>query len=164
MPQLLTLERVVLESISKGHNRLNSIQTDVGLQLSLVLSILSKLMKKGYITLNQGSYQILDNELAWKKASKKENVKEEIHELSESLVNNYFSNPSKNCLKVQKIYLSESDEKIFGSLLYNLETFIVSLRKDQREKGIRPSSKDQKVIMWGYSNYQNILEDICDVV
>ncbi len=159
MENLLTFERVVLESIAKGNKLLNTIQTDVGLELSLVLSIVSKLLRKGLIMKTGSSYELLHNDIAWKKVSKIEGQREEVNEITESLVDLFFNKGGAH-LKLQKVYLSKSDEKIFNALLYNVESFINGITKDQRERGEKIHSKDKKIVMWGHTTYEKILNNL----
>jgi len=53
--------------------------------------------------------------------------------------------------------MDAKDEKIFGALLYKLESFLVDAHK-KAEKSV--SIKERKVIFWGMSDVESLMTQI----
>lgn len=158
MKGLMLLERVVLESVSKKHRHLNDIARDIEISGEIVVTILARLSSKGLIVYKDNGYELTQNQLAWHTVNRQEAVKEELKELSENLVTTCISNKEKNLYKLQKIELSEKEEKILNSLLNSVETYINNLREDRRKDiKYKESTAKQKVIFWGHSTYSDVL-------
>lgn len=153
------LERIVIESISKGEDTLESIQKDTSLDYSLVLNITARLIQQGLIKYKEGKYSIYKNEIAWQKVNRGESVAVELKEIAEGMIDNYFFDKEKNILKLQKVYISEKEEKILKSLLDNIESFITNIRADQKKRKVRKETQSQKVIFWAYSEYRDLLDN-----
>lgn len=157
MKELLLIERSVIEAIAHGAKKVLDISKELNMEFNLVLALLSRLRAKGIIELNEGGYYISKNELAWKRVNAE--IPTEIKEISHNLVDCYFNDKAKNGLKLQKIYMSNKDEKIFKSLLNNIELFLDGLKKEKRRSPI----KDQKVILWGYGQYDDLIQSSMNV-
>ena len=154
---LLVVERMVLESLVKGEKNIQDLGDDTNLSQNLLSGIASTLVMRGIIRFKRGKYSLNLEEKGWvSEINAEECVKEEVKELFISLVNHYYADREKiqAGLKVQKVYMSESDEKIFNSLLYNLESFVKSLRENKKCAG---KTCEQKVVMWGHSTYEGLL-------
>ncbi|EQC49635.1 hypothetical protein [Bacteriovorax sp. DB6_IX] len=162
MSELLLLERVVVESIAKGNFRIENIQNDTGLDYSFLLSICSRLIKRGLITYKLGEYKISKDEESWGKVNHPLILKNEIKEVSENIIDVFFNDKVTNSLKLQKVYLSDKDEKILNSLLDSVESFVKDLRNSPQNKAM--STKKQKVLMWGYGQYSDIIQNTLKVV
>lgn len=162
MKELLMLERIVIESIAKGESLLEGIQRDTGLDYSLVVSICAKLLKRGLIDYKRGIYSVSRNEICWRSVNRNESLKNEIKEVSENIIDVFFQDKAKNKLKLQKVYINEKDEKILNSLLHSVESFLLDLRNSQRGKDIK--TKNQKVMMWGYGSYSDLIENTLKIV
>ncbi len=158
MNSLLTLERVILESIAKGCLFEGAISSDTGLHFSLVKSICNKLIKKGLVCRGAEGYSVLYNEFTWKNINSRKYIKNEVEEVASEIVKSYFE--SNGVLKLQKIYLSSSDEKILNSLLKNVEIFVENLKKEHLRNKNKYLTKDRKVLMWGFCDYGQILENL----
>ncbi len=158
MNSLLTLERIVLESIARGCKFESQITLDTGLHFSIVKSLCSKVIKKGLVVREHDGFRILDNEVSWKRINSKENLQFEVEEISQEIVNSYFK--KNGVLKLQKVYLSKGDEKILNSMFKNIEVYIKNLQKDEKSFKKNPYTKDRKVIMWGHCRYGNLVECI----
>ncbi len=158
MKGLVLLERVVLESISKNNNNVSLIARDVEIDSSIVLSVLARLTAKGLVTYIAGNYQIAQNQIAWHAANRIESVRDEIKELNDNIVDTCFSEENSNIYKLQKILLSEKEEKILNSLLNNVESYITNLRNDRKkDRKFHDVTSKQKVVFWGHTNYGQVL-------
>jgi hypothetical protein len=162
MKELLMLERIVIESIAKGENTVCRIQKDTGIDHSLLLSIAAKLLKRGLVDYRKGEYSVSKNEVCWRSVNRNESIKNEIKEVSDSIIDVFFQDKTRNKLKLQKVYIDEKDEKILNSLLHSVESFLVDLRNSQRGKDIK--TKNQKVLMWGYGGYSDLISNTLKVV
>ena len=154
MRELLLVERGVLEAISKGATKVVEIMNEVNIEFNLTLTILARLRSRGIITLSDGHYVVAKNELAWKKVNNE--VEYEIKEVSENIIDCYFKDGERNKLKLQKVYMSSRDEKIFNSMLNNIEIFLRDLQKENSKKKNRIT--EQKVIFWGVSQYDDLIK------
>ncbi|OIQ16741.1 MAG: hypothetical protein BM556_13850 [Bacteriovorax sp. MedPE-SWde] len=164
MKELLMLERMVIESIAKGEKSLKSIQLDTGLDYSLVLSIAAKLLQRGLVDYKYGEYSVSKNDINWQKVNRDDSIKNEIKEVSDNMIDIFFDDRSRNKLKLQKVYINKQDEKILNSLLNSVENFVNDLRKDQKVNNVKVQTKDQKVLMWGYGDYQDLVQNTLKVV
>ena len=154
---MLALERIIVESISKGRNTLEKIESDTLLKYPLILSIVNNLLVKSILSQKDHYYSIARNSLNWKKENSDTELINEIQELSEEIIKNYFNYKDNNSLKLKKIYMSEQEEKIFKSILNNLELFLNGLKKDEDKKNEKNKTVKQKVVLWGHSKYEDII-------
>lgn len=161
---LLAVERMVLESMGRNLSCPYEISFDTGLELSLVGNILRHLNEHGVIDLKNDLYFINKERMKeWKETiNTSESVKEEVKDLFVSLVNKYFSQEKQatqtEALGLRKIWLTPKEEKIFNSLIYNLESFVEGIQKERSKTGINQKLQDQKVIFWGHSKYNNLVQ------
>jgi len=162
MSELLMLERIVVESIAKGKSKIEDIQKDTGIEHSFLLSICAKLLKRGLINYKLGNYTVSSDQLSWQRVNNPQIIKNEIKEVSDNIIDVFFENRIKNKLKLQKVYISEKDEKILNSLLNSVETFVQDLRNSPKNKETK--TKNQKVLMWGYGEYNDLIRNTLKVV
>lgn len=153
---LQMVERLILESLSRSEKNLHDLFQDTSLSYGLLNNILSKLMFSEMIVYKSGKYS-LHPEAPQKISLSSESLQAEIKELFVTLVNQHYDDKEKGVIKVQKVWMDESEEKIFQSYLINLEKFLEGLKTNSRKAKKAQSTKEQKVVVWGHSEYTNLV-------
>lgn len=153
------LERIVIESIAKRESSLEQIHRDTKLEYNFILNLLSRLVKRGLIKFREGKYSVYQNQIAWRKINRDQSISCELKELTEGLVENYFTDKTVNVLKLQKVYMTEKDLRILDSLFNNIDIFIKNLKADQRKSKSESCTSEQKVIFWSYSGYNDLIQN-----
>lgn len=161
MRGLLAVERMVLESIAAGKKKLNEIAKDTELREAFVKLISSNLINYGLVKFEKNEYFLSSEKRALRDVNQSSFVKEEVKDLFNSLVENYFLGEEGNSLlKMQKIWLTDGEEKILKGMMYNIESYISSIRKDRLLNPENENRAKQKVIFWGSDTYQNLIERV----
>ena len=151
----LLIERIVIESISKGSTSYEEILKDTELDRRFLVNILDALTEAGVLKRSENRF-LLDRNLL-KEYSQKESLQNEVKELFISWVNRYFQEEIKEtCLKMQKVYLTPSEEVIYNELLRKLGDFVSGVKKSSKEHAHKISK--QKVIFWGHSQYSSLVD------
>ena len=148
---LLIVERMVLESISRGNQKIQQISEDTSLKENFIKEILGLLKERGLI---EGSdlFKIKEGERV-KSLNSSEFVKNEIRDIFATHINECFEKEKKEQFKLKKFWMSSQDEVILKAHLKNLEDFIKGLPQNVGQK-----TKDQKVMFWGVSKYSDLAE------
>lgn len=169
---LLIIERIIVESLSKKERNLQEIIMDTSLEHSLLLSVLPNLIMKNMVRYTRGIYSLeRENCFQWlSEVNKEDHVKEEAKELFVSLVNQYFakSNIRKSSsdpqLKIQKVWLTKDEEVILRSHMAGLESFFSQVKASRKVKPEREKTCDQRVVIWGMSQYSDLVEGVLQAV
>ncbi len=168
---LLVVERILLESIAKGPKDIQELSVDTELSGNLLRNIVPHLLMKNIVKFHNGKYQLnTESKSEWLKIiNSSDNVKEEVKDLFISLVNTYFNQEKRPAndklgLKMKKVYLTPSEEKLYNSYLYNLEEFIKGVENDRKLNPINSKVSEKKVIIWGHSNYSSLVDGILEAV
>ena len=169
---LLLLERIIVESISKKEKNIQELVIDTNLEHAILLNILPNLLMKNIIKYQKGSYSIDSaTSLQWLSGiNKNDNVKEEAKELFTSLVNQYFkkdiaakTKPSP-LLKIQKVWLTRDEEILLNSHMINLENFFQGIKNARKVNPVREKTCEQKVVIWGASQYSELVQSVLGAV
>jgi hypothetical protein len=169
---LLIIERIIVESLSKKERNLQEIIHDTNLDHSLLLNILPNLLMKNMIRYTRGTYSIeKENCFQWlNEINKTDNIKEEAKELFISLVNQYFK---KDCvklramepqLKIQKVWLTRDEELVLRSHMASLDGFFTGVKASRRVKPEREKTCEQRVVIWGLSQYSDLVDGVLEAV
>jgi hypothetical protein len=169
---LLLIERIVIESLSKKEKNIQEIEIDTNLSHGILLNILPNLLMRNMIRYKSGTYSIdKDHCFSWlSEVNKKENVKEEAKELFTSLVNQYFMNDQIQAkqsgaqLKIQKMWLTREEEMILKSHLATLEGFFQGVKVARLHHPQREKTCEQRVVIWGFSHYSDLVEGVLKAV
>jgi hypothetical protein len=168
---LMLIERIVIESIAKKEKNIYELSIDTNLNQPLLLNILPELLMKNLIKYHRGIYSIdLEQSLMWKNTiNKKVNLKEEVKELFASIVNDYFnesisSNEKNSELKIQKVWLDKNEELILKNHLNTLDNFLKTIKQNREKKSIKEKTFEQKILIWGVSNYSQLIDGILTAV
>lgn len=134
--QITTIERYLLESLMERSRELSSLRTETGLTDRVLINTLNSLFKKKLILKEKNSYLInKHNPLL----SENKNTEKEV--LVKTCINS-------SChLNTSIYYIDPKEEKIFQSLLSNIENFL----RDNKKKSTK--MKDQMIFFWGKQNY-----------
>jgi hypothetical protein len=106
----------------------------------------------------------------WKNTiNKKINLKEEVKELFASIVNDYFNesisqNEKNSELKIQKVWLDKNEELILKNHLNSLDNFLKTIKQNHEKKSMKPKTFEQKILIWGVSNYSQLIDGILTAV
>lgn len=150
-------ERLVVESLAKGEKSLNDLHHDTAIAYGLLNNIIVQLQFKEVLSYEKGKYY-LKKESFSNSSSQRESFQLELKELFMSLLNQYFEDDRTATLRVQKVWMNDSEEKIFHSYLINMEKFLSDLQKNQYHKASTLTTKDKKVVVWGHANYSQLIE------
>ncbi len=163
---LLMIERIVIESLSKKEKNIQELEIDTNLSHSLLLNILPNLLMRNMIRYLRGTYSI-DKESALKwlsEVNSKENIKEEVKELFTSLVNQYFKkdlDKQKSLgpqLKMQKMWLTRDEDILLKSHMAGLESFFTSVKQARTQNPQREKTCEQRIVIWGLSQYSDLVD------
>ena len=155
MKGLSSLERVVLESIGKEVLGYEEIKLQAGLTENVFHNVLQALIIRGLVAMEGTKYQISQktSPLIIEEINGKLAKEAEYLELIEAVIHQ----KPKKVFQLQKVAMDSKDEKIFGALLYNLESFLA----DAHKKAVKSTSvKDRKVIFWGMSDVESLMTQI----
>lgn len=170
---LLIIERIIVESLSKKERNLQEIILDTNLEHSLLLNVLPNLLMKNMIRYTRGTYSIeKENCFQWlNKINQADNVKEEAKELFISLVNQYFKKDLAKKelalepqLKVQKVWLTKDEEMVLRSHMASLDGFFNGVKASRKVKPEREKTCEQRVVIWGLSQYSDLVEGVLEAV
>lgn len=169
---LLIIERIIVESLSKKERNLQEIIHDTNLDHSLLLNILPNLLMKNMIRYTRGTYSIeKENCFQWlNEINKRDNVKEEAKELFISLVNQYFKKDFDKKpavepqLKIQKVWLTRDEELVLHSHMASLDGFFTGVKASRRVKPEREKTCEQRVVIWGLSQYSDLVDGVLEAV
>lgn len=169
---LLIIERIIVESLSKKERNMQEIIVDTNLDHSLLLNVLPNLLMKNMIRYKRGIYSIdKENCFQWlTQVNQTDNVKEEAKELFISLVNQYFQKDDEKKqalppqLKIQKMWLTEGEEMVLRSHMAGLEAFFTGVKASRKTKPQREKTCEQRVVIWGLSQYSDLVEGVLQAV
>jgi len=169
---LLMIERIVIESLSKKEKNIQEIEIDTNLSHGLLLNILPNLLMRNMIRYKNGQYA-LDKEHCFEwlsSVNKKENIKEEAKEIFTSLVNQYFQKDSTTTpqtgpqLKIQKMWLTRDEEIILKSHMATLEGFFNGVKEARKYHPQKEKTCEQRVVIWGFSQYSDLVDGVLKAV
>lgn len=171
---LLIIERIIVESLSKKERNLQEIILDTNLEHALLLNVLPNLIMKNMVRYTRGTYSIdKENCFQWlNEVNKDDHVKEEAKELFISLVNQYFMKSKLNNkkatiepqLKIQKVWLTREEEVLLRSHMAGLESFFTGIKASRRLKPEREKTYEQRVVIWGLSQYSDLVDGVLRAV
>lgn len=159
--QITILERFVIESLNERPKSFEELLKDSKMEMKTLINILNDLKEKNVIYFQDLKYQINFHDTSIIHLLKdKENLKEEILELFSSVINRHLENNLQTRLSIKKISLDDYENKIFQSLIYNIDSFLQNIEKknkslsDQEKNNLPP----KKVIFWGHSPYHDLVQ------
>lgn len=168
---LLVVERMVLESLSRKARNLQEIMIDTGLGEDLLKNIIPFFLMENMVRYERGIYSLnmKENQKWLEKINKREHLKEEVRELFTSLINQYFNEmkleENKNVnLKVRKVWLNPSEEKILNSYVKSIESFIKNIEDDRKRKPVQERLCEKKVFIWGQTDYSHLARGVLEAV
>ena len=169
----LVVERMVLESLSRKGKNLQEIINDTGLEEALLKNIMPFFLMENIVCYDKGIYSLNMKEgQKWlEKVNHETHLKEEVKELFTSLVNHYFAEMkakeeklSEVDLKVRKVWLTSSEEKILNSYIKNIESFMKNIEDDRKRRPIKERLCEKKVFIWGQSDYSHLARGVLEAV
>ena len=161
MSNLLTLERMVIESLSRNKRGVKELSIDTGLSHSVLTNILPNLVMNNIVCYKQGEYLLnRENKNQWlTQLRDRKSIQGEVQDLLSSMINEFFSNEnSPDNFKLQKIYVTKQDEQVLNTLIGNMDNFVSELRV--KNKNRCEFLKEKRVVFWGQSSYENLINGI----
>lgn len=158
----LLVERMILESLVKKTKNLLALSEDTGLNENFLKIVLQEMICKGWVIFELGDYRLREAELSeWAgEINRDENLKGEVKELLDSMVALHFREQLKGpraFLKIQKLELTDDEEKLLNSHLKGLEIFFKNIRNSRMKKPIKEHTKRQKIVVWGAGIYEDLV-------
>lgn len=158
---LFIIERLILESISKGNNHLEALLQDTKQDIRVVSNTLD-FFEEHLVLDKKGAFYYVNDDMMkdWLKTINSSwAVCSEVQELLGTLVKDYFSKKGQDSsLKMQKVHMTKSEEKIFKNHIEGLEKFIKDVNINRKFDSISCKTSEQKVVFWGSSNYGNLVD------
>lgn len=151
MKGLSTIERIVLEALDTNNKSLKEIQQETGLTENMTFNLLQALIIRGLVGYESSGYHLgrhIPAEIITNLNSESSKKLEALE-----LITSMIESPQDEVLKLRKVYFDGSDEKIFKSLLIQLESLINEASK--KKKG---TLKESKVIFWAYDSYSSLIQ------
>lgn len=152
---LTILERMILESIQVKPSNISELSQLTSIDRIIVQKITNDLLARNILvhidnalTINKHMSLTIKKEL-----EDKQGLLCEINEVINSCIRERVDHECESSFKMKKVNMNEREFKIYKGLLYNLESFITSLKKDE-------NIKDQKIIFWGEGKYEDIKNNI----
>ena len=152
METLLIWERIVLESLARSPKNEKQLEDDTSINKNILYKIVSGLTQKEII--------VQKDKRLFLKANPNSQVAEEIKDLFSTLVNTYYAGKNRSVLKLKKCYFTPEELRIFQAYLYSIEALIDNVQKERCYRPVKNKICEQKVIVWGYTQYSNLLEGI----
>jgi hypothetical protein len=150
------VERVIIESLVCKEQTFEEIIEDTGLPGHVVSNVLPEMLIEQLVNYKKGKY-ILGNREKIQEASK--NIKSEIKDVMVNLVDDYFAKKeNQTTLKLQKICMNVSEERVFKSHLETLEKFIKQVKMNRKLDDLKKSVKNNTVVFWGHSEYGSVVD------
>lgn len=152
---LTILERMVLETLQIKSKDLSQIEHKTSIERNLLIKVLNSLVSKNLVIIFNNEYEINKNlsQAILDELNDKYSLMSEIHEIIDSCLRKALSNEQKNSFKMKKVNMTQREEKIYDGLIYNLESFLGSLTKNE-------NIAEQRIIFWGEGNYAEIKNNI----
>ncbi len=163
---LLLVERFTLESLSKGEKKFSDLREDLGLSDGILKSILSEMLSKNWISYQRGFYSLnFSNQNFWaNELTQKESLNLELKELFSSMVE-MCQRQNAGVLKVQKVHLTDDEEKILNAHLANLENFFKGIKEQRRRKPMSNTfTQKEKVVVWAQGVYRDLIRSNLEAV
>ena len=155
MKGLSSLERVVLECITKQGLTYDEVQEQSGLHPNVCFNILQALIIRGILITEGPRYLIGQNispvvmdEINGVEARQAESL-EFMEAIVEQKLNRVF--------RFQKVALDSRDEKIFLAMLSNLDSFLQDAHKKAQNE---TPQKERKVVFWGMGEVQMLMQQV----
>lgn len=156
MKGLLVVERYILEIIGNCEKTFEELQNESQLPTKLLKSILNNLNKREILSLKENFIFLnkKNKKHILKEINSKEMVKEELKELFNSFLNEYFEKEAeKASLNVKKVKLDKFEYLVLQSHFKNLKDFFSNLSLNC-EKEVYSDN----VILWGECDYRNLVK------
>ena len=151
MKGLSTIERVILEALDTKNKSLREIQVETGLTENMTFNLLQALIIRGLVGYESNGYHIgkhIPLEIV-QSLNSESSKRLEALELLTSMV----ESPRNEEFKMRKVHLDGADEKLFKTLLIQMESLIQEASK--KKKG---DLKNSKVIFWAYDTYGPLIQ------
>lgn len=167
---LLVVERLVLESLEIEAKSLESLVQDTGISKAILDNSLAMLSMRNVIIVKDGKFSLnKETQAQWREVvTREESIKDELKDMFTAIVNKHFENKivesktEESSLKFRKIWMNDSDKKILNALMYQVESFITSVEKTNKEDKSKKLS-DKDVVFWGTSGYQSLIDSVLQI-
>lgn len=152
---LLPIERLILEDLDLGPKSLEELENSTGLGKKILKAILNSFLNLGIIQQNEEIFFI--NKLGLheylREFNSKDNIKEELKDLTQSYLGSYFEGSKEVNLNILKVFLDKYEKEALEYHLEQVTDFLKSVlekKKGQNQGHI----KDKTVFFCGYGPYR----------
>lgn len=146
------LDRAIIESINTKPQKIHELKDSLGIPQDLLTQSVQELLATGILKTEDSIFYI--NKQNIENIKTIINSKEQIQIELLDFFHTFTNGEDLTTLKMKKVHMTDSEEKILKGLLYNVESFIKSLETNKKKK-----TKEQKIIFWGETNYENIINN-----
>lgn len=152
---LTILERMILECLSSSSKSVQDLQDKTKIRKDILNRVLESLVSRNIVLISSSKYSLNTNLRAdiTKELNNTTSLLCEVNEVINSCVRSKLIEDNEQSFKLKKVNMSEREEKIYNGLLYNLESFLGSLSKND-------NVSEQKIIFWGEGRYEDIKNSI----
>lgn len=156
---LTIVDRIILETLQQQTLTLFELETCTGLPDYVLKPALQSLVLVGFVRINESEYCLNKSEVlnAKNDLNSPEQIELELElelvEIVQTCIQNKLAK-KQNSFNLKKVYLDSREEKIYQGLIYNLNSFLSSIKTKNT------STKDKKIIFWGEDTYENITNSI----
>ncbi|MBF0360049.1 MAG: hypothetical protein HQK49_03520 [Oligoflexia bacterium] len=177
---LLIVERVILESLTRRSKDIVELVIDTGLSRVLLEKILDKFCLNGLITKNEYNVFELNNKRASKMLAhynstlnKREEIKELLSVFVDSVVHengNENARDIKNMqqqhqrseyafaeMKIKKLWMTPEENFYYQTMLNKIDLFFKEVSLKQQSRSEQAKISEQQVIFFGHSHYDNLI-------
>lgn len=149
------IDRMILESLAKSSKSFEQLLVDTKIEKEILASLITELTIKNLINIHHETYFLnsnLNNSML-NEIKNEQAVIAEVSQLMKTTMKDSFL--VEGCrFKLKKIYMDQEEERIFKSLLLQVEGFLEGLDKK------RGKTCEQSVIFWGINKYENITNSL----
>lgn len=164
------IERIVLESIQSGSKSVAKIIVNTDLTQNIVDKSVQNLLQKSLVHYEDGSLVV--NKKGFSKFAISYDYqmekRYEVRNIVDSCIKHYFDekmgirNTNENLehktkLSLKKVWMTEEEEKIYNSLIFNLNHFLSKLGESKSKKP--RFIKNKKIIYFGSCDYNHIIDE-----
>ena len=152
---LTILERMILECLGASSKSVQELQDKTKIKKDILNRVLESLVSRNIVLISSSKYSLNTNLRAdiTKELNNTTSLLCEVNEVINSCVRSKLIEDNEQSFKLKKVNMSEREEKIYNGLLYNLESFLGSLSKND-------NVSEQKIIFWGEGRYEDIKNSI----
>ena len=146
---------MILECLGSTTKSMQTLQNKTNIKKDILNRVLQSLISRNIVIISANMYSLNTNLLddIKREMNNTNSLLCEVNEVINSCVRSKLNEDNEQSFKLKKVNMNEREEKIYKGLLYNLESFLGSLTKNDHVS-------EQKIIFWGEGKYEDIKNSI----